>query len=127
MEIHPDRSRPESARVNEERSSERLTGSPRHADISALTKEELQKMLFARIGISKIECREIVNALFEEIRAALAAGETVKLEGFGRFQPRKRPQRWARNLHSGERIMVSERRVVTFHPSRKLTQNIRVR
>ena len=91
---------------------------------AALTKEELQNLLFERIGLSKRECREMVNAIFEEMRAALEAGETVKLEGFGRFQPKERPRRWARNLRSGERIAVSERRVVTFHPSRKLTESI---
>jgi len=91
---------------------------------AALTKEELQNLLFENIGLSKRECRDMVNALFEEMRAALEAGETVKLEGFGRFQPKQRPKRWARNLKSGERIAVSERRVVTFHPSRKLTDNI---
>jgi len=91
---------------------------------AALTKEELQNLLFENIGLSKRECRDMVNAIFEEIRAALEAGETVKLEGFGRFQPKERPKRWARNLRSGERIAVSERRVVTFHPSRKLTENI---
>lgn len=91
---------------------------------AALTKEELQNLLFAHIGLSKRECREMVNAIFEEMRAALEAGETVKLEGFGRFQPKQRPQRWARNLRSGERIPVSARRVVTFHPSRKLTESI---
>ena len=91
---------------------------------AALTKEELQNLLFERIGLSKRECREMVNAIFEEMRSALEAGETVKLEGFGRFQPKERPRRWARNLRSGERIAVSERRVVTFHPSRKLTDSI---
>ena len=91
---------------------------------AALTKEELQNLLFENIGLSKRECRDMVNAIFEEMRAALEAGETVKLEGFGRFQPKERPKRWARNLRSGERIAVSERRVVTFHPSRKLTENI---
>jgi integration host factor subunit alpha len=91
---------------------------------AALTKEELQNLLFENIGLSKRECRDMVNALFEEMRAALEAGETVKLEGFGRFQPKERPKRWARNLKSGERIAVSERRVVTFHPSRKLTDDI---
>ena len=128
MEIHPGHT-PVSPCIDEAREGERLTGSPRKVDVArpALTKEELQKMLSERIGLSKVECREMVNALFEELRAALEAGETVKLEGFGRFQPTKRPKRWARNLHSGERIMVSERRVVTFHPSRKLTGNIRVR
>jgi integration host factor subunit alpha len=91
---------------------------------AALTKEELQNLLFEHIGLSKRECRDMVNAIFEEMRSALEAGETVKLEGFGRFQPKERPKRWARNLRSGERIAVSERRVVTFHPSRKLTENI---
>src|SRR5215207_460300 len=90
----------------------------------ALTKEELQNLLFEKIGLSKRECREMVNAIFEEMRVALEAGDPVKLEGFGRFQPKERPKRWARNLRSGERIAVSERRVVTFHPSRKLTENI---
>ena len=91
---------------------------------AALTKEELQNLLFRNIGLSKRECRDMVNSIFEEMRSALEAGETVKLEGFGRFQPKERPKRWARNLRSGERIAVSERRVVTFHPSRKLTESI---
>lgn len=91
---------------------------------AALTKEELQNLLFERIGLSKRECREMVNAIFEEMRAALEAGESVKLEGFGRFQPKERPKRWARNLKSGEKIPISERRVVTFHPSKKLTETI---
>jgi integration host factor subunit alpha len=91
---------------------------------TALTKEELQNLLFDTLGLSKRECREMVNAIFEEMRVALEAGEPVKLEGFGRFQPKERPKRWARNLRSGEKIPISERRVVTFHPSKKLTASI---
>jgi len=91
---------------------------------TALTKEELQNLLFQNIGLSKRECRDMVNAIFEEMRVALEAGEAVKLEGFGRFQPRERPKRWARNLQSGEKIAISERRVVTFHPSKKLIGSI---
>jgi integration host factor subunit alpha len=91
---------------------------------TALTKEDLQNLLFENIGLSKRECRDLVSALFEEMRSALESGESVKLEGFGRFQPKRRPKRWARNLRSGERIAVKERRVVTFHASRKLTESI---
>lgn len=92
---------------------------------AALTKEELQNLLFQHIGLSKRECRDMVTTIFEEIQVALESGEPVKLEGFGRFQPKVRPKRWARNLRSGERISVSERRVVTFNPSRKLAESIR--
>src|SRR6185436_9405365 len=97
---------------------------PRDIVRGALTKEELQNLLFEKIGLSKRECREMVNAIFEEMRVALESGEAVKLEGFGRFQPKDRPKRWARNLKSGEKIPISERRVVTFHPSKKLTADI---
>ena len=126
METHPGRTPQAGTPINGAEQQERLTGSPRSGGIlrGALTKEELQNLLFENLGLSKRECREMVNAIFEEMRCALEAGETVKLEGFGRFQPRDRPRRWARNLRSGERIAVSKRRVVTFHPSRKVTGNI---
>jgi integration host factor subunit alpha len=93
----------------------------------ALTKYELNNVLFDNIRLSKRECRELLDTLFEEIRAALEGGDTVKLEGFGRFQPTHRPKRWARNLKSGEIIPVAERRVVTFRPSKKLTERIDLR
>lgn len=130
MENHPVRTRAIDTPINGAEQQERLTGSPPPAGEilrTALTKDELQNLLFDNLGLSKRECREMVNAIFEEIRSALEAGETVKLEGFGRFQPRERPKRWAHNLRSGERIAVSRRRVVTFHPSRKVTGSIRVR
>src|SRR5688500_10785601 len=111
-------------RINGAAHPEKIPGADDAILRAALTKEELQNLLFANIGLSKRECREMVNAIFEEMRAALESGDTVKLEGFGRFQPKERPSRWARNLRSGERIPVSERRVVTFHPSRKLTDRI---
>ena len=127
METHPGRTPTAGSPINGAPQHERLTGSPPGGDIlrGALTKEELQNLLFENLGLSKRECREMVNAIFEEIRCALEAGDTVKLEGFGRFQPKVRPKRWARNLRSGERVAVSKRRVVTFHPSRKLTGTIR--
>ena len=105
---------------------ERVNGSllVRRALRAAITKEELQNLLVDQLGLSKRECRDLVNAVFEEMRTALEDDEAVKLEGFGRFQPRRRPKRWARNLKSGERIPISERRVVTFHPSKKLTDTI---
>ena len=98
---------------------------PRGVLHGALTKDDLQNLLFRHLGLSKRECREMVGALFEEMRIALESGEPVKLEGFGRFQPKARPRRWARDLRSGERIRVAERRVVTFRASRKITGSIR--
>jgi len=126
VETRQGRGSPAGKRTNGAPRPERLAALPNDEAIlrTSLTKEELQNLLFANIGLSKRECREMVNAIFEEMRVALESGDAVKLEGFGRFQPIERPKRWARNMKSGERIPVSERRVVTFHPSRKLIDNI---
>ncbi len=64
--------------------------------------------------------KEIVDAFFAEISAALEKGEEVKLSGFGNFQVRDKPSRPGRNPKTGESIPISARRVVTFHASQKL-------
>ncbi len=62
----------------------------------------------------------MVEAFYEEIRAQLESGESVKLSGFGNFQLRDKPQRPGRNPKTCEDIPITARRVVTFHPSQKL-------
>lgn len=85
-----------------------------------LTKAELSDLLFEKVGLNKREAKDLVETFFEEIRAALERGESVKLSGFGNFQVRDKPQRPGRNPKTGEEIPISARRVVTFHASQKL-------
>jgi len=85
-----------------------------------LTKSELADLLFEKVGLNKREAKDMVESYFEEIRAQLEHGESVKLSGFGNFQLRDKPQRPGRNPKTGEDIPITARRVVTFHPSQKL-------
>ena len=85
-----------------------------------LTKAELADLLFEQLGLNKREAKDMVERFFEEIRLALAAGNSVKLSGFGNFQLREKPQRPGRNPKTGEEIPITARRVVTFHASQKL-------
>ncbi|NCP80441.1 MAG: integration host factor subunit alpha [Gallionella sp.] len=87
---------------------------------TTLTKAELADLLFEKVGLNKREAKDMVEAFFEEVRAKLAAGDSVKLSGFGNFQLRDKPQRPGRNPKTGEEIPITARRVVTFHPSQKL-------
>jgi integration host factor subunit alpha len=89
-----------------------------------LTKAELADMLFEKVGFSKREAKDMVEAFFEEVRTALEAGEGVKLSGFGNFQLRDKPQRPGRNPKTGEEIPITARRVVTFHASQKLRARV---
>ncbi len=88
--------------------------------MTTLTKAELADLLFEKVGLNKREAKDMVEAFFEEIRAQLELGESVKLSGFGNFQLRDKPQRPGRNPKTGEEIPITARRVVTFHPSQKL-------
>ena len=85
---------------------------------------ELAEMLFEKVGLNKREAKDMVETFFDEIRAALERGESVKLSGFGNFQLRDKPQRPGRNPKTGEEIPISARRVVTFHASQKLKAQI---
>ncbi|MBA0903134.1 MAG: integration host factor subunit alpha [Candidatus Nitrotoga sp.] len=86
----------------------------------ALTKAELADLLFEKVGLNKREAKDMVESYFEEIRAQLECGDSVKLSGFGNFQLREKPERPGRNPKTGADVPISARRVVTFHPSQKL-------
>ena len=85
-----------------------------------MTKAELGDLLFEKVGLNKREAKDMVETFFEEIRVALANGQSVKLSGFGNFQLRDKPQRPGRNPKTGDEIPITARRVVTFHASQKL-------
>ena len=89
-----------------------------------LTKAELADLLYEQVGLNKREAKDMVEAFFEEVRIALEAGDSVKLSGFGNFELRKKSERPGRNPKTGEEIPISARRVVTFHASHKLKEQI---
>lgn len=96
----------------------------RGQEVPTLTKAELAEMLFEQVGLNKRESKDMVEAFFDVIREALEQGDSVKLSGFGNFQLRDKPQRPGRNPKTGEIIPITARRVVTFHASHKLKEQI---
>ncbi|WMC12159.1 integration host factor subunit alpha [Oceanimonas pelagia] len=90
----------------------------------ALTKADIAEHLFTRLGISKRDAKDMVEAFFEEIRSALEQGEQVKISGFGNFELRNKGERPGRNPKTGEDIPISARRVVTFRPGQKLKARV---
>ena len=93
-------------------------------ETSALTKAQLAEMLFEQIGQNKRESKDMVDAFFDVISAELVAGGEVKLSGFGNFQMRVKAPRPGRNPRTGELIPIAARRVVTFHASQKLKDQL---
>ena len=86
----------------------------------ALTKANIAVELFDGLGLNKREAIELVDCFFNEIRNSLIDGQAVKLSGFGNFELRDKSQRLGRNPKTGKETPITARRVVVFHPGRKL-------
>ena len=90
----------------------------------ALTKAQLAGLLFEQIGLNKRESKDMIDAFFDLIAVRLVDGTDVKISGFGNFQIRTKAPRPGRNPRTGEAIPIQARRVVTFHASHKLKDQI---
>ena len=92
----------------------------------ALTKAEIAEHLFEKVGLNKVDAKDLVEDFFEKVRETLEEGEQVKLSGFGNFELREKKSRPGRNPKTGEDIPISARRVVTFRPGQKLKARVEV-
>ncbi len=90
----------------------------------ALTKAQLADLLFDQIGLNKRESKDMIDSFFDLISSSLIDGSDVKISGFGNFQIRTKAPRPGRNPRTGESIPIQARRVVTFHASHKLKEQI---
>jgi len=89
-----------------------------------VTKAEIAKIVHERVGLSKKESGQIVEAVLDVIRNSLEKGEDVKLSGFGHFVVRKKHARRGRNPKTGDDITIESRSVVTFRASQLLKNQL---
>jgi len=89
-----------------------------------VTKEVLINKIYDEVGLSKATSKKVVEALIELIKESLERGENVLISGFGKFVVREKRPRRGRNPQTGETITISERRVITFRPSKILKDEI---
>ena len=85
-----------------------------------MTKADLVDCIHAKGAFSKKDATEVVEAIFEWLKQQLARGEKVKISGFGNFVVNEKQPRRGRNPQTGEEIVISGRRVLTFKASHVL-------
>jgi len=89
-----------------------------------MTKAEIVEHIYERVGFSKKEAAEVVESIFEVIKTRLEHGEKVKISGFGNFVINEKRPRKGRNPQTGDEIIISGRRVLSFKPSQVLKRTI---
>jgi len=93
----------------------------------AMTKAEIVERIYEKVekdGFSKKEAAEVVESIFEIIKRHLEQGEKVKISGFGNFVVNEKRPRKGRNPQTGDEIVISGRRVLTFKASQVLKKTM---
>ena len=86
----------------------------------SLTKKDIANELVKKTDLTQTEALVLTNQFFEQIIETLIKGEDVKLSSFGNFVVRKKSRRPGRNPKTGEEVLISARKVVTFKAGPKL-------
>ncbi|MCB0370320.1 MAG: integration host factor subunit alpha [Bdellovibrionales bacterium] len=87
---------------------------------STMTKADIVEKVYEKIGFSKKEASELVELVFNTIKDQLHEGEKIKISGFGNFVVTNKHERIGRNPQTGDQIMISARKKLTFKPSQVL-------
>ncbi len=89
-----------------------------------MTKGDIVERIYERVGFSKKEATEVVESIFELIKGHLEQGEKVKISGFGNFIVHQKRPRKGRNPQTGEEIVISGRKVLSFKASPVLKKSM---
>lgn len=89
-----------------------------------LTKADIVARVYAQGMLTKSEACASVERSLDIIKDALASGRDVLISGFGKWSVRQKAKRRGRNPQTGDPLLLSPRKVVTFKPSRVLKGGI---
>jgi len=90
-----------------------------------MNKAELISEASEKVGITKKEIGNIVDAIMEAIRKALSKGEKVTLVGFGTFRVLNRKARRGRNPQTGEELQIPAKKVPKFRAGKNLREKVK--
>ena len=82
------------------------------------TREDIAKSLHNEFGLTKRDCLIFVNDIIEIIIEGLKKNGFVKIHNFGSFKIKRKKSRLGRNPKTKEDVIIGERNVITFKPSK---------
>lgn len=86
--------------------------------MGTMTKADLIAAAAEMAGLAKTDTARALNALIEVIQAQTAAGDTVRIAGFGHFRSKTRKARLGRNPATGAELQIPETVVLGFKPGK---------
>ncbi len=87
-----------------------------------MNKAELVEEVAGKVGLTKKEAGNVVDAITSTITDSLAREEKVTLVGFGTFQVMERKARRGVNPRTRESIQIPAKKVPKFKPGKGLRE-----
>ena len=88
------------------------------------TREDIAESLHTDFGLTKKDCIIFVNDIIDIIIEGLKTSRCVKIHNFGSFKVIRKKSRIGRNPKTMEDVMISERNVLKFKPSKMILDHI---
>ncbi|MDB4861134.1 integration host factor subunit alpha [Alphaproteobacteria bacterium] len=88
------------------------------------TREDIAESLHEDFGLTKKDCIIFVNDIIDIIIEGLQTDGYVKIHNFGSFKVIKKNSRIGRNPKTMQDVMISERKVLKFKPSKMILDYI---
>lgn len=82
------------------------------------TREDIAESLHNDFGLTKKDCSMFVNDILDIITDGLKVNGYVKIHNFGSFKIVRKKSRIGRNPKTMENVIISERNVLKFKPSK---------
>ncbi len=92
--------------------------------METITRAHIAERIYAQVGLSRNDSSGLLEAVLEQVAAALEQGEAVKISGFGTFSVRQKGRRVGRNPKTGVEVPILPRRVLVFRPSNGLRAHV---
>jgi DNA-binding protein HU-beta len=90
----------------------------------SMRKQDLIRVVSRETGLPESKAGPVVNAVFDAIEQALAAGDEVAISGFGTFRVVDRPAREGRNPQTREPMKIGPGRSAAFRPGAGLKRAV---
>lgn len=89
-----------------------------------LTKADLIQKVYQSHDLTKSQATDAVKAFLKVTKGCLENGEDLLISGFGKFNVKDKRARRGRNPQTGDELILSARKVITFKPSGILRNRI---
>ena len=85
-----------------------------------ITRDDIAETIHNDFGLSKKDCLILVHDIIHIIISGLNEKGLVKIHNFGTFKLKRKKSRRGRNPKTKEEVIIKERNVISFKPSKKV-------